>query len=238
MWRFSLLADGRWRELRLRWATFLKYGFLQQVCLCSQGGCSPVTATFRTGRRLACVAVLAALPLTACAAGYQAETSRERTTLTSVSAVKGNLTIRNMFFVGPAAAGDSLPLYFATFNGGNSADKLVNVASSVATGSSAPEKTDVTGGGSLFYNAGDGSVPQLTGLKNKVLVGQTITVTLSFAQAGDVTVKVPVESSTLAAPSPLPSESATPTASATSTVSPSAVASATEAPSASASAAP
>ena len=195
-----------------------------------------MTATFRTGRRLACVAVLAALPLSACAAGYQAETSRERTTLTSVSAVKGNLTIRNMFFVGPAAAGDSLPLYFATFNGGNSADKLVNVTSSAASGSSAPEKTDVTGGGSLFYNAGDGSVPQLTGLKAKVLVGQTITVTLSFAQAGDVTVKVPVESSTLAPPSPLPSASAQPSASLT--VSPSAGASATGAPSASASATP
>jgi copper(I)-binding protein len=193
-----------------------------------------VTATFRTGRRLACVAVLAALPLTACAAGYQAETSRERTTLTSVSAVKGNLTIRNMFFVGPADAGASLPLYFATFNGGNSDDKLVNVTSGVATGSTAPEKIDITGGSSLYYNAGDGSVPQLTGLKNKVLVGQTITVTLSFEQAGDVTVKVPVESSTLAPPSPLPS--ATPKPSATPSASSSA--SATEVPSASASATP
>ena len=179
-----------------------------------------MTATFRTGRRLACVAVLAALSLTACAAGYQAETSRERTTLTSVSAVKGNLTIRNMFFVGPAAAGASLPLYFATFNGGNSDDKLVNVRSSAATGSTAPQKTDVVGGSSLFYNAGDASVPQLTGLKNKVLVGQTITVTLSFQVAGDVTVKVPVESGTLAPPSPLQSGSAAPTASSSASATP------------------
>ena len=195
-----------------------------------------MTATFRTGRRLACVAVLAALPLTACAAGYQAETSRERTTLTSVSTVKGNLTIRNMFFVGPVEAGGALPLYFAAFNGGNSADKLVNIKSSLATGSSAPEKTDVVGGGSLYYNAGDGSVPQLTGLKNKVLVGQTVTVTLSFAQAGDVTVMVPVESSQLPGPSPLPTPS--PSASATPTVTPSSSAAATASPSASATTTP
>ena len=60
-----------------------------------------MTATSRPGRRIACVALLAAIPLTACAAGYQAETSRERTTLTSVAAAKGDLTLRNIFFVGP-----------------------------------------------------------------------------------------------------------------------------------------
>jgi copper(I)-binding protein len=179
-----------------------------------------VTATFRTGRRLACVAVLAALPLTACAAGYQAETSRERTTLTSVSAIKGDLTLRNIFFVGPADAGGALPLYFATFNGGDSTDELVNVSSSVATGSSAPEKTKIAGGASLFYNAGTSSVPQLTGLKNKVLVGQTVTVVLTFAQAGDVTVQVPVESSTLPKPSPVASSSAVSSAVPTSSPSP------------------
>jgi len=50
---------------------------------------------------------------------------RERTTLTSVSGTKGDLTLRNVFFVGPAASGGSLPLYFAAFNGGNAADKLL-----------------------------------------------------------------------------------------------------------------
>ena len=83
-----------------------------------------MTATSRPGRRIACVALLAAIPLTACAAGYQAETSRERTTLTSVSAAKGNLTLRNIFFVGPASSGDNMPLYLAIFNGGTSSDKL------------------------------------------------------------------------------------------------------------------
>ncbi|MCW2548150.1 MAG: hypothetical protein JWN96_2610 [Mycobacterium sp.] len=179
-----------------------------------------MTATFRTGRRLACVAVLVALPLTACAAGYQAETSRERTTLTSVSGVKGNLTLRNVFFVGPADAGGSLPLYFATFNGGTTDDRLLSISSPSASGATVPTSTTIAGGGSLFYNAGDAFVPELTGLKNKVLVGQSVTVTLSFAQAGDLTLQVPIESSTLPGPSPAPSESASATASPSATAAP------------------
>jgi copper(I)-binding protein len=180
-----------------------------------------VTATFRTGRRLACVAVLVALPLTACAAGYQAETSRERTTLTSVSGVKGNLTLRNVFFVGPADAGGSLPLYFAAFNGGTSNDQLLSISSPSASGATVPTTRAILGGDSLFYNAGDASVPELTGLKNKVLVAQAVTVTLSFAQAGELTLQVPIEASQLPGPSPVPSS---PAESASATVSPSATA--------------
>jgi copper(I)-binding protein len=179
-----------------------------------------VTATFRTGRRLACVAVLVALPLTACAAGYQAETSRERTTLTSVSGVKGNLTLRNVFFVGPADAAGALPLYFAAFNGGNSDDSLLSISSTSASGGTVPSTTAIKGGSSLFYNAGDAAVPELTGLKSKVLVGQTVKVTLSFAQAGDLTLDVPVESSQLPGPSPAASDSASSTVSPSTSASP------------------
>jgi copper(I)-binding protein len=83
-----------------------------------------------------------------------------------------------------------------------------------------PTTTTIEGGGSLFYNAGDAFVPELTGLKNKVLVGQSVTVTLSFAQAGDLTLQVPIESSTLPGPSPAPSESASATVSPSATAAP------------------
>jgi len=189
-----------------------------------------VTAPFRPGRRIACLAVLAALPLTACAAGYQAETSRERTTLTSVSGARGELTLRNVFLVGPADSGASLPLYLAAFNGGNLADKLVSITSPSASGSYVPSDSSIAGGGSLFYNAGDPVVPQLTGLKQKVLVGQTISVTMDFQVAGEITLTVPVESSTLPSPSPVPSASASPAASASPTASASASPSASATP--------
>jgi copper(I)-binding protein len=179
-----------------------------------------VTGTFRPGRRLACVAVLAAVtavPLAACAAGYQAETSRERTTLTSVSGAKGALTLRNVFFVGRASSGGALPLYLAIFNGGTSSDRLVSVSSPQASGGTVPSDTALPGGGQLVFNEGDAAVPQLTGLKSDVLVGQTVALTLTFAQTGDVTLTVPVEavSNGLPGPSPIATPTATATATAT-----------------------
>ena len=152
-----------------------------------------MTGTFRPGWRIACVAVLVALPLTACAAGYQAETSRERTTLTSVGGAKGDLTLRNVFFYGPASSGDSLPLYLSIFNGGGTNDKLVGISSPSASGGTVPTTNAIAGGGQLVYNQGNSAVPELTGIKGKVLVGQTVDVTLKFQVTGDVTLTVPVE---------------------------------------------
>jgi copper(I)-binding protein len=197
-----------------------------------------VTATSRPGRRIACVALLAAIPLTACAAGYQAETSRERTTLTSVSAAKGNLTLRNIFFVGPASSGENMPLYLAIFNGGTSSDKLMSISSSSFSGGFVPSDTSIQGNGQKYYNEGDGDVPQLIGAKNLVRVGQTVNVTLNFQQAGELTITVPVEAATngLPGPSPTPTPSPTESASASPSASPSAASSAS--PSAASSASP
>src|SRR5882724_3208412 len=125
-----------------------------------------VTATSRPGRRIACVALLAAIPLTACAAGYQAETSRERTTLTSVSGAQGDLTLRNIFFVGPASQGDNMPLYLAIFNGGTTSDKLLSISSPSSSGGFVPSNSSIAANGQLFYNEGDGNVPQLIAAKN------------------------------------------------------------------------
>jgi copper(I)-binding protein len=155
-----------------------------------------VTGTFRPGRRLACLVLLAALPLTACAAGYQAETSRERTTLTSVGGAVGDLTLRNIFFYGPADSGQALPLYLSIFNAAVVNDKLVGVSSVSAAASSVPGNNTVPGGGSLAYNKGTLSVPRLLRMKRNVLVGQTVTVTLTFARAGSLTLQVPVEGPT------------------------------------------
>ncbi len=187
-----------------------------------------MTATSRPGRRIACVALLAAIPLTACAAGYQAETSRERTTLTSVSAAKGNLTLRNIFFVGPASSGENLPLYLAIFNGGTSSDTLMSISSSSFSSGFVPSDKTIQANGQKYYNEGDGDVPQLIGAKNQVRVGQTVTVTLNFQQAGELTIAVPVEAATsgLPGPSPTPTPSPTETASASPSASPNAKASA------------
>ncbi len=173
-----------------------------------------MTATSRPGRRIACVALLAAISLTACAAGYQAETSRERTTLTSVTAAKGVLSLRNIFFVGPASSGDNLPLYLAIFNGGTTGDKLLSISSPSTSGGYVPSNNAISANGQIFYNEGDGSVPELVGAKSLLRVGQTVEVTLTFAQAGELTIAVPIEAATPGlpgpSPTPTPSSSATP----------------------------
>jgi copper(I)-binding protein len=181
-----------------------------------------VTATSRPGRRIACVALLAAIPLTACAAGYQAETSRERTTLTSVSAAKGNLTLRNIFFVGPASSGENMPLYLAIFNGGTSTDTLMSISSSSFSSGFVPSNKTIQASGQKYYNEGDGDVPQLIGAKSQVRVGQTVNVTLNFQQAGELTIAVPVEAATNGLPGPSPTPTPSPTESASPSASPSA----------------
>jgi copper(I)-binding protein len=181
-----------------------------------------VTATSRPGRRIACVALLAAIPLTACAAGYQAETSRERTTLTSVSAAKGNLTLRNIFFVGPASSGENMPLYLAIFNGGTSSDTLMSISSSSFSSGFVPSNKTIQASGQKYYNEGDGDVPQLIGAKSQVRVGQTVNVTLNFQQAGELTIAVPVEAATNGLPGPSPTPTPSPTDSASPSASPSA----------------
>jgi copper(I)-binding protein len=177
------------------------------------------------------------VPLTACAAGYQAETSRERTTLTSVAAAQGDLSLRNILFVGPGSSGGNLPLYMAVFDGGTGSDTLLRVSSSAASGGYVPSTNTVHGGASLFYNGGDADVPQLTGLKHDVLVGQTVTVTLTFQTAGEVKVTVPVLPSNLGTggsplppPSPIPSASASGSSSASPSASAPASGSASAAP--------
>ena len=208
-----------------------------------------MTATFRpsrgigrSSRRLACVALVAALPLTACAAGYQAETSRERVTLTSVSGAIGQLTLRNVFLIGPTDSGGDVPLYMAIFNGGVDTDTLLSISSPDATGSYVPVgETTIDPLGSRYYNDGDGSVPQLTGVKRNLLVGQTMNLKLVFRNAGELDITVPVigketdeEGNSLPTPSAVPSATATPAASASASVStssdPSAPESATPSP--------
>jgi copper(I)-binding protein len=152
-----------------------------------------VTGTFRPGRRLACLVVLAALPLTACAAGYQAETSRERTSLTSVSSAIGDLTLTNMFFWGPVQQGGRIPLYLSIFNAVGRTDQLVAISSPGASGGIVPTNNTIPAGGTLVFNRGNPDAPKLTGLKRNALVAQTITVTLTFARAGVLVVQVPVE---------------------------------------------
>jgi len=156
---------------------------------------------------------LTAVGASGCAAGIQAETSRERPTINSVGGAVGAITLRNVYVGGPGRQGGSIPVLFAAFNGGNDPDQLTGVSSPVAAQAAAPSQLTVAPGEATYYNPGS-STPRLTGLRNPLRVGQQVAVTLTFQRAGSVTLEVPVEAVPEAdlSASPSPSASRTPPA--------------------------
>jgi copper(I)-binding protein len=134
----------------------------------------------------------ALLPLSACGAGIQAATSRERPTIDGAGAAIGTITIRNTYVGGPADPGASAPVLMSVFNDGNETDRLVSVSSPAASGSSAPAQTSLPPGGQqLYYTAA--STPRLTGLSQPIRVGDSLPLVLTFERAGQVQMTVPVE---------------------------------------------
>jgi copper(I)-binding protein len=171
-------------------------------------------------RRLvaAAAATVAFLPLAGCAAGIQAETSRERPTIDGVGSALGTLTLRNAYVGGPAQPNSSAPVLLSLFNNGTEPDRLVTISSPQARGSSVPP--DITlppGGQQLLYTAN--RAPRLTGLTVPITPAQIVTVVFTFERAGELRLDLPVAEVPQdvltggGAPAPLPSGSATPTVS-------------------------
>ena len=126
------------------------------------------------------------------------------------------VTVSDAFILGgqdsaPLAKGSSAGMFLSVYNGGDSAEKLISVdATSVA-------KSVQLAGGSIAVPSQ--SSADLSGPKPKVVLrnlskpltsGQTVTVLLTFSNAGSVELSVPVEDrttyySTFSPPAPVPS---------------------------------
>ena len=152
----------------------------------------------RLNRRLLLGAIAVLLPaLAGCEAGLNAPTLEFHPASSGVSTTVNGITLDNLFVLG-APIGSTLPpggragvfLAIESENG----DRLVSVS---APGTAAAVK--LTGGpvdlpAQTLVDLG-GPVPRvvLTGLVNPLSGGQTVQLTLTFAQAGVVTLGVPVE---------------------------------------------
>ncbi|MGP0025174.1 MAG: hypothetical protein ACLPKE_17730 [Streptosporangiaceae bacterium] len=152
----------------------------------------------RLNRRLLLGAIAVLLPaLAGCEAGANAPTLEFHPASSGVSTTVNGITVDNLFVLG-APVGSALPpggragvfLALESENG----DRLVSVS---APGTAAAVK--LTGGpvdlpAQTLVDLG-GPVPQmvLTGLVNPLSGGETVQLTLVFAQAGVVTLGVPVE---------------------------------------------
>jgi len=200
--------------------------------------------------RLLIGAIALLIPVLAgCEAGDSAPTLEFHPAANGAYGTAGAMSVVNAFILGgtdnaPLPAGGSASMFLAIYNGASSPDKLVSVS---APGTATSVQV---AGGSIAVPAQaaaylTGPVPKvvLRGLTSALPSGQTVTVILTFQNAGAVTLTVPVEPRTSyyssyspPAPSASPAKRAKAGAKASGTATPAPGASAQ--PSASASATP
>jgi len=180
----------------------------------------------RWNRRLLLGAIAVLVPVLAgCEAGFNAPTLQFHPAATGADETVNGVTIDDAFILGPAL-NSTLPVggqaaVFLTLRAASN-DQLTKVT---AQGASSVQL--VTGPVALAANqVVDLSGPQpqivLTGLTSPLSGGQTVNLTLQFADAGDIQITVPVEpaaydytSYSPPAPPPSPTPPATPSASLT-----------------------
>jgi copper(I)-binding protein len=151
----------------------------------------------RWTRRLLIGAIAILVPaLAGCEAGLNAPTLKFHQASNGVSTVVNGITLDNVFVLGPAP-GSTLPvggqagLFLAMQSQNN--DQLKSVS---ASGASSVEL--ITGPVTLSANSlvdleGPNPVLVLNGLTRPLSGGETVNLTLTFANAGPVSITVPVE---------------------------------------------
>jgi len=158
------------------------------------------------GAATAGVLLLSPLALSACSAGQVTQTASQERDKVGAMAQVGDITVRAVELVSPRAgsyeAGDDAEMTLAIVNSGEEADTLVGVDGegfgdveirTAATGGSAAgsDEIEIPTDTTVFVDGDDASIT-LTDLDDSLTVGQYLELTLSFENAGDVTVPVTV----------------------------------------------
>ncbi|GAB2762216.1 hypothetical protein GCM10027174_43560 [Salinifilum aidingensis] len=174
----------------------------------------------RTTARLRLVPVAlglgAAVAFGGCSAGQNAATETQVAAINGGSKDKGDIAMRNVQFTFPRTGevypeGSSAPVQGMIINSGETADHLVGASSSYAASVEVSGATELPGDAALHaYGAPAPSAensgyvePQprpdqrevtitVNGLTEEIGPGVTIPVTFRFAEAGEVTVQVPI----------------------------------------------
>ncbi len=184
------------------------------------------------------IAVAAVVSLTAgCSAGQVAATAKDVAAIEGSGAYRGGLAVRDVRIATPPTgsyrAGDDAPLYGSITTDASTTDTLVGIRAAAATGvsvvhvlggsasgvlpASPSAVSSATSGAlnlkltydSLLVYKDGGDFLQLHGLTRDLVPGQTVTMTFTFAQAGDITLQVPVATSNIPEPRLSPSPALT-----------------------------
>ncbi|HEU4947971.1 MAG TPA: hypothetical protein VFT31_12525 [Kribbella sp.] len=176
----------------------------------------PITLTPRTVRRTALVGatVTLSIAVTACGAGFDAQTSKFYQAAEGTNATSGPIAVRNMLVL--ASEDGKGELHSAIVNTGQDEDTLTDITAAPADAPTsdgsvpADTATTVTFGNvrPLTLQAGTSLVlPPTTGKPVTVTggkPGQMIKVTITFGKAAPITTSIPVLTTDHYSPSPRP----------------------------------
>lgn len=159
------------------------------------------------------VLLLSPLAISACSAGQVTQTATQDRDQVGAMAQVGDITVRAANLENPRGgsydAGDDAELLMALVNGAQEDDTLVGVdaegagdveiqsagtattVGSASGGAADSGEIEVPAGATVFVDGDDVSIT-LTDLDDELIVGQYLEVTLTFENAGEVTVPVTV----------------------------------------------
>jgi periplasmic copper chaperone A len=141
------------------------------------------------------------LVLGGCAAGQEAETAEETPDVAGVDGTVGEVSLDDVFLDAEdtVGAGASVPLRGVLSNDAEQADRLVGVSTPAAesvqlfdeAGAPSPDGIELPAGGQVDA-VGDAVRVQLEGVTAPIAPTDTVSVTFTFATAGEVALDVPV----------------------------------------------
>jgi copper(I)-binding protein len=157
------------------------------------------------------VLLLSPVALSACSAGQVTQTASQERDKTGAKEQVGDLTIRAVQFLSPDGgfyeAGDDAELQLAVVNNSTEADTLTDVsgegfgdvefdsgstAGGAGSGSASSNQGIEIPGDSAVFVGGDDATITLTNLDDDLTTGQYLELTLTFENAGEVTLPVTV----------------------------------------------
>jgi copper(I)-binding protein len=153
------------------------------------------------------VLLLSPVALSACSAGQVTQTATQERDKVGAMGQVGGLTIRQVEFLSPREGfydqGDDAELQLAVVNAGEEADRLVDVSgegfgdvefdggSTASTGSSSSDQgIEIPGDSATFV--GEDLTITLTDLDEALTAGQSLELTFTFENAGEITLPVTV----------------------------------------------
>ncbi|RZU34321.1 copper chaperone PCu(A)C [Blastococcus saxobsidens] len=148
------------------------------------------------------VLLLSPLALSACSAGQVTQTATQERDKVGALAAVGDITLRAANLVHPDGglyeAGDDAELTVAIVNSTPEADTLVEVsgegfdAAEISPADGQGSELEIPGRSTVFVGQRDAASITLTGLDEPLTTGRYVELVLTFENAGEVTMLVPV----------------------------------------------